>query len=401
VSAGDRAVPRALSLSRRSEGGETPNALTLALRGRRERGEATLDLTVSNPTTAGIPYAADAIRSAFATPSILTYAPLPFGTPEARRAVAESYEALGVAVSPERVVVTASTSEAYSILFKVLCDPGDEVLVPAPSYPLFDWLARLENVSLVPYRLRYDGAWHVDRESVVRALSPRTRATIVVSPNNPTGSYLSKSDLAFFESLAVPIVSDEVFATYPLDRPKSATQSVLEARSALVFSLGGLSKHAALPQMKAGWIGLGGPDADVARCLERLELVMDTFLSVGTPVLSALPSLLATHGTASGAIRRRTRANLDTLTGYTKESAVTLLAVEGGWSATLRLPNVRSEEAWTLGLLHDRGVYVHPGHFFDFEDDPFFVVSLLTPEADFARGAEAIVRYVAEWVEER
>jgi aspartate/methionine/tyrosine aminotransferase len=376
-------------LSSRTAHDAAPNALTLALRDARAHGREVLDLTVSNPTRAGIAYPQGAILRALSDPRALVYEPEPFGLPHAREAVAA---ALSPSVDPSRVVLTASTSEAYSFLFKVLCDPGDDVLVAQPSYPLFDHLAQLESVRLVPYRLAYDGAWHVDLDSLRRARTPKTRAILVVAPNNPTGSYLKKDELAAIAELGLPIVSDEVFATYPLRDDARRAESALEATDALVFALGGLSKMAALPQMKLAWIAAGGPRAKVDEALARIELVADAMLSVGAPVQHALPALLATREVAAGAIATRTRANAAAVRHALAGSAATMLDVEGGWYATIRLPRTRAEEEWALDLLA-HGVYVHPGHFFDFADEAYAIVSLLTPPEVLAEGARRIAAH--------
>lgn len=385
--------------SARSSFDPKPNALTSALEARRARGLAVLDLTGANPTTAGIPYARDAILAALANPRALVYEPMPFGLPAAREAVARE---LGTDAS--RVVLTASTSEAYAFVFKLLCDPGDEVLVPQPSYPLFDLLAAYESVRLVPYRLAYDGRWHVDLDSLARARTPRTRAILCVTPNNPTGSYLDRAELAAFAATGLPIVSDEVFAPYALRDDPARVTTVLEAHAAhgsgggpLVFALGGLSKMAALPQMKLGWLVAGGPRSLVDAALARLELIADTFLSVSTPVQHAAPTLLASSACARDAIRQRTRTNLAALhASLGPDSALSILDVEGGWYATIRLPRTQREEAWALELLNEDGVYVHPGHFFDFGDEAYVIVSLLTPEAELIEGARRIARRVAK-----
>jgi aspartate/methionine/tyrosine aminotransferase len=383
-------------LSARTDVDLAPNALARALAEARAAGREVLDLTESNPTRAGIAYDEGAILDALARREALVYEPAPFGLRHARDAVAAELGGQGVRVDASRVVLTASTSEAYAFLFKLLCDPGDEVLVPAPSYPLLELLARFEGVALVPYRLAYDGAWHVDVASVRAAIGQRTRAIVTVSPNNPTGSYLKKSELAVLAETGLPIVSDEVFAPYALRDDATRASSALEAAGApLVFALGGLSKLAALPQMKLAWIAIAGERAKVDAALARLELVADAFLSVGTPVQHALPALLASRGQAERAIRARTRTNLDALrAAIGPSSPATLLDVEGGWYATLHLPSTQREEAWTLSLLRDDGVYVHPGHFFDFESEPYVVVSLLTPEATFAEGARRIAAHV-------
>lgn len=371
-----------------------PNALSRAVGRRREAGARLLDLTVSNPTRVGLPYAREEILRALADPGALDYAPAPFGLGSARAAVARWWAESGVAISPERVVLTASTSEAYAHLFKLLCDAGDEVLAPEPSYPLFEHLARLEGVRLVPYRLAYDGAWHLDLDSLVRARSERTRAVVVVSPNNPTGSYLRRVELARLAELGLPIIADEVFASYSLTLDRARPKSALEAEGALVFALGGLSKLAALPQLKLAWLGVGGPDALVAEALGRLELILDTFLSVATPVQLALPRLLASRGVAEGALLERARVNHARLRAALSGSAASVLHLEGGWSACVRLPRVLSEETWVLSLLEERGVLVQPGWLYDFRDEPIVVVSLATPPDIFASGADALREHV-------
>jgi aspartate/methionine/tyrosine aminotransferase len=373
----------------------SPNPLSRALARAREAGRPILDLTESNPTRASLPYPELEIGTALADPLSLKYEPAPFGLPTAREAVARELSR-DLPVDPGRVVLTASTSEAYAFLFKLLCEPGDDVLVPRPSYPLFEHLAQLEAVRAVPYRLAYDGSWHVDVASVQASVTGRTRAIVVVSPNNPTGSYLKAAELDALAALGHPIVSDEVFADYPLRDDATRARSALDARDAsLVFALGGLSKLAALPQMKVAWIALGGREAHVRAALDRLEVIADAFLSVGTPVQRALPSLLASRGAVHAAIRERARSNLAALRDAVARSAVSVLDVEGGWYATLRLPRTRTEQEWVLGFLEDDGVYVHPGHFFDFEDEAFAVLSLLTPETVLREGVRRLVSSVA------
>jgi alanine-synthesizing transaminase len=387
--------------STRSSHQNVRNALTIARDALSSSGRPCLDLTVSNPTRAELPYDDAAILAALHDERSLVYEPEPFGLLSAREAIARE---LGVAIAPpSRIVLTASTSEAYAFLFKLLCDPGDNVLVPQPSYPLFELLARFEEVQLVPYRLAYDGQWHVDTDSLRRAVGPHTRAILAVSPNNPTGSYIKREELASMTELGLPIVSDEVFASYAFEDDPRRAATVLEAAAAgtgaLVFALGGLSKLAALPQMKLAWIAAGGPDTIVQQALERLELIADSFLSVSTPVQHAAPSLLAARGPTERAIRERTRDNLATLRGLVGGgSAASVLNVEGGWYATVRLPRVQSEERWALDLLEKDGVYTHPGHFFDFEDEAHVVVSLLTTREVFAEGVRRIVSRVAALV---
>jgi aspartate/methionine/tyrosine aminotransferase len=373
----------------------SPNPLAQALARARAAARPLLDLTESNPTRAGLPYPEPAILSALASPRALRYEPEPFGLPSAREAVARHLTADGPPVEAGRMVLTASTSEAYAFLFKLLCSPGDEVLVPRPSYPLFEHLAQLEAVRAVPYRLAYDGSWHVDLASVRAAVSPRSRAVVVVSPNNPTGSYVSAAELDALAALGLPIVSDEVFARYPLRDDAARARSALQADGPLVFALGGLSKLAALPQMKLAWIAVGGRELHVATALGRLEVIADAFLSVSTPVQHALPQLLASSPPVRAAILARTRANLSALGDALAGSAASVLDVEGGWYAPLRLPRTRTEEDWVLTLLEKDDVYVHPGHFFDFEDEAYVVVSLLTPESTLLEGIRRLVARIA------
>jgi alanine-synthesizing transaminase len=372
------------------------NPLAVALARERARGRPILDLTESNPTRASIPYNRSAILSALARPSSMLYEPSPFGLSSAREAIALDLFTQGLHVDPSRLVLTASTSEAYAFLFKLLCDGGDEILVPRPSYPLFEHLARLESVVAVPYRLAYDGAWHVDLPSVRAGISPRTRGIVVVNPNNPTGSYLKTDELGELASLGLPLVSDEVFARYPLRADSTRAPSALNSTCApLVFALGGLSKLAALPQAKLAWMAVGGDASSVDAALARLEVIADAFLSVGTPVQHALPELLSSRAVAERAIKERALDNHAWLRSVVAGSAVSLLDVEGGWYATLRLPRTREEEAWTLAFLEEDGVHVHPGHFFDFEEEAVVVVSLLTPEATLRDGATRILHRVA------
>lgn len=398
--------------SARSTHDLTENELTRALARARARGPV-LDLTASNPTTVGLPCLSERGRAALAAPSVATYEPLPFGLPDARAAIAASYASLGAQVAPARVVCTASTSEAYSWLFGLLADPGDEVLVPQPSYPLFAYLARHQSVVPVPYPLRYDGAWHIDLPELRARVGPRTRAVVLVSPNNPTGSYTKRHELEALLDLDVPLVSDEVFARYPLLEARGRVDTVAGVQRGLVFALSGLSKEAALPQLKLGWLVAAGAPDRVDEALARLEITADTFLSVGAPVQAAAPTLLEEAGAARGAILDRLRENLaalDVALGST--SPLTRLRVEGGWYVTVRLPRVprgeaarsregevsgphlghepeRLDEDFALELLERDGVYVHPGSFFEL-DGAHVVLSLLTEPAQFRAGTLAL-----------
>lgn len=387
--------------SNRTPGDFTRNRLTAALERVRRDGRAVIDLTQSNPTRAGIVYPPH-LLAPLADARGLLYAPQALGLRDARRAVAADYERRGVSVSAERIVLTSSTSEAYSLLFKILCAPGDEVLVPRPSYPLFEHLTRLDAVGSVPYDLEYHGTWSIDLAALEQALSPRTRAVLAVSPNNPTGSYLKTEELEAIERLCaahgIAVVVDEVFADYPLgrDRRSLSIGNPVACREALTFSLGGLSKTVGLPQAKLGWIALGGPPSLVADALGRLEFACDAYLSVSTPVQVALPEMLDRGAPVRAAIHERVVANFRRLNALGREaSSCRVWDAEAGWSAVVHVPTFGSEEDLVLELLTAHGVLVHPGYFFDFARESFLVLSLLTPPADFEAGVQTIFRHLA------
>jgi aspartate/methionine/tyrosine aminotransferase len=365
----------------------------------RAGGARLVDLTQTNPTQAGFTYETSLLVP-LAQEGALRYDPAPLGLPSARGAVAQDYARRGIAVPASRVVLTASTSEAYSLLFKLLCDPGDEVLVPVPSYPLFEHLTRLDAVRAAAYPLEPHGAWSIDLDALRSAVTDRTRAVLVVSPNNPTGSFLKRAELeslaTFCAGRGLALIGDEVFADYPLHGAVSDRPSVVEQRDALAFSLGGLSKSAGLPQVKLGWIAVGGPAARVNDALERLELICDTYLSVSTSVQLAAPALIDAGGIVRAQIARRIARNLEQLSQRVETvPSIELLKAEGGWSAVLRVPATRSEEQLALELLRDDLVIVHPGYFFDFPHEAFVVVSLLPPGDEFDLGVERVIARVA------
>jgi aspartate/methionine/tyrosine aminotransferase len=351
-----------------------------------------LDLTGSNPTTAGLPFDDAALQRALHEAHAQRYEPLPFGMLSAREAVRQLYRQRGIEQSAERIVLTASTSESYSFLFTLLADPGDEILVPRPSYPLFEYLARFSGLQPVPYPLRYDGAWHVDLDALAALITSRSRALIAVNPNNPTGSFLSKHEWQRVAQLGLPLISDEVFASYPLldlDKPASVL-SALPAPPVAVFALDGLSKFAGLPQLKLGSIAFNAPSHQRDDLSHRLELIADTFLSVSSPVQTALPALHMLAADRNQLIGARIKGNYATLEREMRGGAATLLRAEGGWSAVLRLPRVKNEQDWVLNLLQEHGVLVQPGWFYDFEDEPMIVVSLLAEQEPFVRGARLL-----------
>jgi aspartate/methionine/tyrosine aminotransferase len=367
---------------------QQPNRLSALLEKKRQAGTTVLDLTESNPTRVGLDYPQAEILAALADANALRYHPAPRGIDSARDAVAAYYRDRGTPISVGDVLLTASTSEAYAYLFKLLTNPGDEILAPRPSYPLFEFLAALESVQIRQYPLRYDGVWHVDFAALERAITPRTRAIVVVNPNNPTGSFLKRAELDVLDSLAaergLAVLSDEVFRDYGFADEADRVSTLAGERRALTFSMSGLSKIAGLPQMKLGWIVAGGPRR--AEALDALELIADTYLSVSTPVQVALPRLLRLSGGILDQIRARTALNLARLDESVHGSAATLLRTEGGWYAVLQVPRTRTEEEWTLKLLEESDVLVQPGFFFDFESEAFLVLSLLPEPAAFAEG---------------
>jgi aspartate/methionine/tyrosine aminotransferase len=383
--------------SERTRFDRTTNRVARALTDRRARGEALLDLTGSNPTEAGIKAPADLLLL-LADPAARRYEPTPQGLLPAREAVSRDFARRGHTVGPDRLLLTASTSEAYAYLFKLLCDPGDEVLVPRPGYPLFDYLATLEGVRPVSYPLAFDGEWHLDLPALRERLTPRAKAVVVVSPANPTGQYLKERELEGLLELCrehgLALVSDEVFADFPSRRqsPTSASAAA-EDGPALAFTLGGLSKSCGLPQLKLGWIAVRGPAPARDEALARLEIVADSFLSVGTPVQAAAPGLLARLPELQAPLRARVDRNRDALAqALAAPSPATLLPSEGGWSSVVQVPAIVSEEERVLRLLETQGVLVHPGYFFDFPREAFLVVSLLTPPDTFDEGLRRLAR---------
>jgi alanine-synthesizing transaminase len=379
--------------STRVPGDRRPNDLARAAARARARGPV-LDLTLSNPTRAGIDYPPD-LLAALSNPAGLTYRPAPLGLPEARVAIAEDYARRGLDVQPDRIVLTTSTSEAYSILFKLLGEPGrSDVLTPVPSYPLFDHLTRLDGVVQRRYALEYHGAWAVDGESLDRAWTPDTRAVLAVSPNNPTGSIVRDADADALtrrcRDRQAALILDEVFCDYPLGAPFDEPRAFAEP-PCLLCRLGGLSKSIGLPQAKLGWIALDGPPAVVAEALDRLELICDTYLSVSTPVQIAARSLLTRGAAVRAQILDRVRGNHAALrTIVSGAGGATVLPADGGWSAVIRVPATRSEEGLVTELLEHDAVMVHPGYFFDFPHEAFLVVSLLPELDEFANGIRLV-----------
>jgi alanine-synthesizing transaminase len=367
----------------------------MALDRRMAAGLPILNLTESNPTRTGFTYPADLLAS-LSRPDALRYDPHPLGALPARQAVSEEFDRRGVVVAPERVLLTASTSEAYSLLFKLLCDPGDAVLVPRPSYPLVEHLTQLDGVVTETYALECHAGWAIDIDAIRRSLETRSRnirAVVLVSPNNPTGSVVTGQELTRLAALAsahdVALIADEVFADYSIQNP--GVTSVLGQAEALTFSLGGLSKSVGLPQVKLGWIGVSGPVSLVDAALERLETICDAYLSVSTPVQAAAGDLLRRGAPVREQIQARVRLNAAALqqTAW-RHPACTLFPIDAGWYAVVQIPAVKTEETFVVDLLERTGVLVHPGYFFDFEREAFLVVSLLPEPALFSSALSSL-----------
>jgi hypothetical protein len=382
-----------MRLSSRLPQGFEPNALSAALARLRAEDREILDLTVSNPTRCGFSYPEADIRTALSQPAVLAYDPDPLGSRTARDAIAAHH---GHGLWAGDLLLTASTSEGYTLLFKLLGDPGDEVLVPSPSYPLFDWLARLEGLTARAVPSYFHDRWHLDLGALEAAVSPRIRAIVVVNPNNPTGQFLSKTEWAGLTGLCarknLALLVDEVFLDYPLEPGSDRLGTVLSDPDppCPVFLLSGLSKVAALPQLKLGWIAVRGPGA--GPYLEALAFLADQYLSVSAPVQAAAPTLLTAATGIREQVLSRLRANLAALdTALAVHPRLSRLPVEGGWSVLLRRPAVDADEACALQLLEQHGVLVHPGSFFDLHGDGHLVLSLLPPPGRFQRGLEALL----------
>jgi aspartate/methionine/tyrosine aminotransferase len=369
------------------------NRYTRALDELRAAGAPLLDLTISNPTQCGLEYDSDAIVAAFRNQHSLSYDPQPKGLLSARREVARYYlDDHRTTVDPEAIFLTTSTSEAYSFVFRLLCNPQDEILAPKPSYPLFDYLADLQDVTLVPYALEYHQGWLVDFHSILRAITPQTRAILLVHPNNPTGSYLHREEMEKLNSICreneIALIVDEVFLDYPFNGapPKSFAGN----HEVLTFTLSGLSKISALPQMKVAWLACTGPEASVRSAVERLEVIADTYLSLNAPTQWAIPTLFAQRHPMQKQLLARIAQNRAQLQQQLEtQNVCEVLQSDGGWYAVLHVPADQRDEDRAIALMQFQHVVVHPGHFFDFPKDGFLVLSLIAPVQDFG---ESITR---------
>jgi len=382
--------------SRRTDWKLSPNRFTEVQRELQAAGREVLDLTVSNPTRAGLHFDVESIVESLSNRQAMDYDPQPKGLASARQAVAAYYHEQheNPVIDPEALVLTTSTSEGYSYVFRLLCNPDDEVLVPKPSYPLFEFLADLQDVTLRPYALLYDHGWHIDFPSLALALGPRTRAIVVVHPNNPTGSYTSASERkhlnTFCREHGLALIVDEVFLDYPHDG--APRPSFVSNPDVLTFTLSGLSKISGLPQMKLAWVAASGPKPTVTAAMERLDMIADTYLSMNAPIQLAAGSLLGQRKSIQPAILDRVRANLAELDRQlAQQKASQRLQVEGGWYAVLRVPATQSDEDLAIDLLQRASVLVHPSHFYDFPSDGYLIVSLLTPPEDFREGTKRML----------
>ena len=370
------------------------NRLSEALAKHRAANRPLLDLTVSNPTECGFVYDPGSILQALANPGSLSYDPEPKGLLSAREGIVEYYSAHDVVLPLENVILTTSTSEAYSFTFRVLCNPGDEVLIPEPSYPLFSFLADIHDMKLTSYPLLYDHGWQIDFHSLQQTITPRTRGVIVVNPNNPTGHFCKAGEMEKLNEICssrqIAIIADEVFLDFHLEARRPSSFAAND--TSLTFTMSGLSKIAGLPQMKIAWLITSGPEELKTQALSRLEVIADTFLSMNTPVQLAIPRFLELRHGFQNQLMTRVRRNLAKLDAQlAAQSSCSRLEVEGGWYAALRVPVTRSDEDLAIELLSTQEIYVHPGHFYDFPADGYLIVSLITPAEDFDEGIKRLL----------
>jgi len=371
-----------------------PNRLSAALAAHRAAGKPLIDLTVSNPTLCGFLYDEEAILDSLGNPEALKYEPNPQGLDVARSAVAQYYAERGTVVSNDDIFLTTSTSEAYSYVFRMLCSPEDELLIPEPSYPLFEFLADIQDVRLARYPLVYDYGWQIDFHALEQAITPRTRGVIVVHPNNPTGHFCKPDEIRKLNEICaaheIAIIADEVFLDFVLHGKRHATFAA--NHGAVTFTMSGLSKICGLPQMKAAWLVVSGPEQYKAQALARLEMIADTYLSMSAPIQLAIPGFLGQRHAFQKQLLARVSANLLELDRQlAHQKSCSRLAVEGGWNAVIRVPATRSDEDLALELLAAKAVYVHPGHFYEFHSEGYLVLSLISPEMAFAQGVRLLL----------
>jgi alanine-synthesizing transaminase len=388
-----------LNFSNRTQWNLSPNRLSVLLTEKRAHGEQIIDLTESNPTRCGFPYPEQEILTALSDNSILTYKPKPRGLLSAREAISEYYRRNDISVSPENIILTSSTSEAYTFLLKLLCNTNDEVTVTIPSYPLFEYLCQINDVALRHYNLIYDGEWHTDFETLESSITDKTRAIVAVHPNNPTGSYFKIDEFEKICSLAnkhnLAVIVDEVFSLYAFQPDKRRAVILNSDLNVPVFSLNGISKLLGLPQLKLSWIVAGGNSKYTSEALKRLDIIADSFLSVNTPVQIALPKLIKLSSNIGTIIHKRVESNYTMLQSVFRNSNATVLNTEGGWYAILQLPQTKTDEQWADKILSRLNILVYPGYFFDIPQKSSVVVSLLPDIPTFENAVSLIKQYIS------
>jgi aspartate/methionine/tyrosine aminotransferase len=397
-----------MKFSLRTEWDREPNRLTQLYDNLRKEGKKIHDLTISNPTECSISYPVKKIFSALSNPQGVHYSPDPHGLLTARQAVKDYYKERAADIDEENIFITASTSEAYSLLFTLLCNPGETILAPRPSYPLFEFLAQLTGVTLKYYPLQYEGGWYMDTETIARSVTTATKAIIMVHPHNPTGMFIKKHEYSQIIEIAgkhrMAVIADEVFLDFALDSPKNVLGTTAGTSDILTFTLSGISKTIGLPQFKLGWIVISGYEPHSREATARLEIMSDTYLSANTPVQIALPDLMKECIEIRQGIHDRVRSNYQYIhqllyeSGQNNNYPCSVLEAEGGWYAIIRVPRTQTAEAWAIELLGRHDIYVYPGHFFDFNDEGFLVVSLLTEEETFRRLVKQIADFISESV---
>ena len=376
------------------------NNLSKLLNEKKSAGVKILDLIESNPTNAGFDYNETGILNSIAKPESMKYVPNPKGLESAREAVSQYYREKSITINTDNIFLTSSTSEAYSFIFRLLTDPFDEVLIPRPSYPLFSFIAEMETVNIKYYNLIYSDnkTWEIDFESINSQLTEKTKAIILVNPNNPTGNFVKLKEINLLLKICkannIALICDEVFMDYILETERNSTFSLAGINYVLTFTLSGLSKICGLPQMKLSWIVVSGPDKECEEAKAKMEIITDTYLSVGTPIQLAASDLLIGKEFIQKQIKKRVLRNYDYLkTESERKDYFELLRTEGGWYSVLKIPNNINEDTLAFELLDKKNVYIHPGYFFDFNEEGYIVVSLLTPEEKFNKGIKRIFEY--------
>jgi len=390
-----------VTFSNRTNWPLSENKLVTMLNSLKEEKAPIIDLTESNPTRCGFKYLNEKILVPFNEEESLTYDPHPQGSLKSREAISQYYKQKNLNVSEEQIFLTSSTSEAYSYLFRLLINPIEGVLFPQPSYPLFQFLGDLNDVEISNYPLVYLDSWRIDCNALKTLVNIDTKAIVLVNPNNPTGSFVKENEMIAINELCqkyhLSIICDEVFHDFAFDYSKKYL-SCVHNHDVLTFTLGGLSKTLGLPQMKLSWIVITGPEREVHLAIKRLEIVADTYLSVNTLAQNAIGYWLSSRKQIQDEIKTRVKDNLDIIKTQTDSTASRLLQTEGGWYAVLKIPNIKTEEDWALKLLNKYHVFIHPGYFFDFTEEAYIVISLLSQTDIFNEGFNRILSRIEQEV---